>query len=71
MCGFSAHNETLFQKTIQIEPRHSRAHNNIGHIYMLQGKFDTALKEYKRAVDTNPHNIEAIAPQEYSIQVNE
>ncbi len=58
--GFLDNALSEFQKTIQIEPRHSRAHNNIGNIYMLQGKFDIALKEYKRAVDTNPHNIEAI-----------
>jgi tetratricopeptide (TPR) repeat protein len=39
-----------FQKTIELDPNHTPAYNNLAGAYMTQGKFAEALKIYQRAL---------------------
>lgn len=43
-----------FLKAIKLDPIYTEAHNNVGHIYLLQGKFDLAIFQFKKSLELNP-----------------
>lgn len=45
---------TLWSKTVRQSPDSSRAHNNLGGVYMNKGLLDEALKEYQEAIELAP-----------------
>ena len=50
--------ERLYRKIIDICPDYPEAHNNLGDVYEIMGRFDEALKEYQLAIaldSTFPH----------------
>lgn len=46
--------ESLFQNVLAHYPRSHIAHNNIGNVYRLQGRYDDALREYQAALSIVP-----------------
>lgn len=47
---------TLWTKTIRQSPNSSRAHSNLGTVYMENGLTEKAQAEYKTALELNPQN---------------
>jgi tetratricopeptide (TPR) repeat protein len=45
---------TLFGEAIAQHPKFGLAHNELGSLYMKEGKLDKALEEYKAAIDALP-----------------
>ena len=48
--------ETLLNKNIKSYPSFSTTEVNLGELYYLQGKLETSLRHYERAVRLNPFN---------------
>jgi len=45
-----------YERTIAINPGHSGAHNNLGLIWLRQGKPDDAIREFNKAIAADPAN---------------
>jgi len=50
---------SLWQDCSEKSPFKSRSHNNLGNCYMLLGMHFDAIREYERAIELDPRNIEA------------
>ncbi len=50
---------TTINTILSIRPTHSRAHQEAGYCYLLQGKSDTAREAFKNATITNPALLSA------------
>jgi Tfp pilus assembly protein PilF len=48
-----------FQKAVQINPRHKEAHYYLGHVYVLQGKYNLAEHEFRDVIRIDPDYSEA------------
>jgi len=53
---------TFWSKTVEVAPKSSRAHNNLGMIYLQEGKTDLAIREFQAAIaiESDPeyhHNL--------------
>ena len=48
-----------FKKTIEINPNHVIAHNNLGIIFQSLGKLKEAEKCYRRTIELKPNHIGA------------
>lgn len=57
---------SLWQDCAVKSPDKSRTHNNLGNCYMLLGRHFEAVREYKRAIELDPGNLEAY----YNIAIN-
>ena len=49
--------EATYHEAIKVMPGESRLHFSLSELYMLEKKFDEALKEAKIAAVTEPHNL--------------
>ncbi len=58
-CGMYADNEILYRTTIQRNPECWMAYNNLGFMFMGQGKMDDAFTCYRKALDLNYEYPEA------------
>jgi superkiller protein 3 len=45
-----------FKKAIELDPKHSRAHNNLGNALHDQGKVDEAVAAYQKALAIEPQD---------------
>jgi Flp pilus assembly protein TadD len=54
-----ADRETLYQATIERNPKCSMAHNNLAAILEGRGEFRRAIEHYQRALESDPVNAEA------------
>jgi tetratricopeptide (TPR) repeat protein len=48
-----------FKRILEKEPKHARAHLNLGLVYGFVGMFDDSLAELERAAQYDPESIEA------------
>lgn len=46
----------LFISTIQINPKYTRGHYNLGKCFYELGDYNSALKSYKKAIQNSPNN---------------
>ncbi len=44
---------------MKADPNYAEAHSNLGFSYRKQGKFDKAVRSYKKAISLNPKLAEA------------
>ena len=49
----------LYEWTLKCAPDSSRAHNNLGSVYVAENREKEAITLYKKAVEINPENVEA------------
>ena len=49
----------FYRRTIAMNPRNSKAYNNLGNAYFMKGEYTKALDCYKRAIELDPRNEEA------------
>jgi tetratricopeptide (TPR) repeat protein len=45
---------SLWSETVRLSPNKARPHNNLGHAYALQGKWERAIDEFRLAVKLDP-----------------
>jgi len=50
---------TLWQRTVEKFPSNFVAHNNLGALYYVTGRFDDAIREYKTTIKLKPDYAEA------------
>ena len=50
--------QKLLKKVIEIQPNHSKAHNNLGIVFKKLGQLDAAVKIFKKALAIKPDYIE-------------
>ncbi len=50
-----------YQQAIRIDPRYAPAHNNLGNVYLAQGKVDEAIAEFREVVRLQPDSSSAKA----------
>ena len=50
---------SCYEKTIEINPNHVDAHNNLGVIFKELGEDYKAISCYKKAIEINPNNVVA------------
>lgn len=50
--------QKMFFRTIEMNPNHTKALNNLGNILYQQGNVDDALSNYNRALDVDPSYVE-------------
>ncbi len=50
-----------FREAERLDPQNFRVHNNLGVAYEAAGDYDSALKQYKRALEISPNSREAKA----------
>ena len=48
-----------FKRLLEKEPKHARAHLNLGLVYGFAGMFDESLAELERAAQCDPTSVEA------------
>ncbi len=48
-----------YQSCLCLNPKDPQAHNNLGNVFMEQGRVDQAIGEYTQALQLNPKNPEA------------
>ena len=55
------HNEAIFyyQKSIEINPQHDYAYNNMGFVYDNKGNYNKAIECYQKSIEINPQYNEA------------
>jgi tetratricopeptide (TPR) repeat protein len=53
-CGMYANIETLWRTTLAWNPNSSLAHNNLGNIFLQNGRVDEAMKQFQKALDIEP-----------------
>ena len=44
---------------MSINPHYAKAHNNLGSAYIIGGRLDEAISEYKKALAIEPDNAKA------------
>jgi Flp pilus assembly protein TadD len=49
----------LWESSVQVAPGNSRAHNNLGYAYQLEGRLAEARREYGTALFLDPANRKA------------
>jgi len=47
-------NETLWQMTLARNPNSSLAHNNLGNLFLRNGRMDEAVKQFQKALEIEP-----------------
>src|SRR5256885_1250343 len=58
--AFSKKTKTAsFRNTLEIDPRHAGAHNNLGYLLERQGKSAEAAAEYRKAIENKPGDRQA------------
>jgi tetratricopeptide (TPR) repeat protein len=51
--------EAAYRRTLELWPASDRAHNNLGNLLAMQGRFDEALEHYQRAAALRPRSAAA------------
>jgi Flp pilus assembly protein TadD len=49
----------LFQRVVEIEPKHKQAWNDLGLAYLRLGKFDDAVATFRKQIGVNPYDEHA------------
>ncbi len=49
----------LFQRVVELEPKHKQAWNDLGLAYLRAGKFDEAANAFRKQIDVNPFDEHA------------
>jgi len=57
--GDYEHAIAQFKRILEKEPKHARAHLNLGLVYGFVGMFDDSLSELERAAQCDPSSVEA------------
>jgi tetratricopeptide (TPR) repeat protein len=52
--------EECFRSALADNEHNQMAYDNLGDLYKRQGKFDLAVREYEKAIDLEPHYLNAI-----------
>ena len=47
-------------KTVFLDTNYAKAYNNIGVVYYIQKKYRGAIQNYRKAIDINNNNLEAL-----------
>jgi len=50
-----------FQQAIRIDPGYANAHNNLGNVWLAQGKVEDAIREFREVVRLQPDSATAAA----------
>jgi protein O-GlcNAc transferase len=58
--GRGAEAQARYRRTLELEPRHARALNNLGALLELEGKADAALACYRSANEADPSLVAAL-----------
>jgi len=58
-CGMYADSETLWQTTIGQNPNSFMAHNNLGNVFLQQGRADDAIAQFQKAREIQPDQANA------------
>jgi Tfp pilus assembly protein PilF len=58
-CGMYANIETLWRTTLAWNPNSSLAHNNLGNIFLQNGRVDEAMKQFQKALEIEPRYAQA------------
>jgi tetratricopeptide (TPR) repeat protein len=59
-CGMYTDMETLWRQTLARNPDCSMAWNNLGSLLKDQGRIEESMEHYRKAVQTDPNNSEAL-----------
>ena len=59
LAGLYAQAAQIFQQAVKLDPQFADAHFALGHAYYDMGRWQNAIDSFKRAVELNPHDIEA------------
>jgi protein involved in polysaccharide export with SLBB domain len=59
LAGLFAQAAQLFQQAVKLDPQFADAHFALGHAYFDMGRWQNAIDSFKRAVELNPHDLEA------------
>jgi tetratricopeptide (TPR) repeat protein len=52
--------KTLWEATARTNPNSSRAYNNLGDVYAVEGNTEKAIQSFEKAIEINPHYAEAM-----------
>ena len=59
LAGLYAQAAQIFQQALRLDPEFVDAHFALGHAYYDMGRWQNAIDSFKRAVELNPHDLEA------------
>lgn len=59
LAGLYAQAAQIFQQAIKLDPNFADAHFALGHAYYDMRRWQNAIDSFKRAVELNPHDLEA------------
>jgi polysaccharide biosynthesis/export protein len=59
LAGLYAQAAQIFQQAVKLDPQFADAHFALGHAYYDMGRWQKAIDSFKRAVELNPHDLEA------------
>jgi len=59
LAGLYAQAAQIFQQAIRLDPKFADAHFALGHAYYDMRRWQNAIDSFKRAVELNPHDLEA------------
>ena len=59
LAGLYSQAAQIFQQAIRLDPKFADAHFALGHAYYDMRRWQDAADSFKRAVDLNPHDLEA------------
>ncbi len=49
----------LYKKALQVDPRISAVHLNLGNLFALRGMLDEAISEYRAEIRSSPYDVKA------------
>ena len=59
LAGLYAQAAQIFEQAIKLDPKFADAHFALGHAYYDMRRWQNAIDSFKRAVELNPHDLEA------------
>jgi polysaccharide export outer membrane protein len=59
LAGLYAQAAQIFEQAIRLDPKFADAHFALGHAYYDMRRWQNAIDSFKRAVELNPHDLEA------------
>ncbi|HKS11313.1 MAG TPA: tetratricopeptide repeat protein [Pyrinomonadaceae bacterium] len=59
LAGLYSQAAQIFQQAIRLDPKFADAHFALGHAYYDMRRWQNAIDSFKRAVELNPHDLEA------------
>ncbi len=58
--GEAGHAIEIFKLNVESHPESSNVYDSLGEAYMLNGQKDLAIKNYKKSLELNPKNANAV-----------